>query len=162
VRIATLLDESGEPHLLYAEWKLIVGNHVSDNFMRGQNGNLMANVALESGVIGPGRMPARNGVGFDAVVLHPVTQLPLSGFQLPCWPEVCELARRAARLFSPLRTIGWDVALTPSGPVLVEGNRWWDPPNDALIGPQAPGVDVHEMVEAARRLRSSQRVTAKQ
>jgi len=31
--------------------------------------------------------------------------------------------------FWPLRTIGWDVALTPNGPRIVEGNVWWDPPN---------------------------------
>ena len=43
--------------------------------------------------------------------------------------------------------------LTPGGPVVVEGNRWWDPPNDSLLGPAAPGVVQHEMVAAAALLR---------
>jgi hypothetical protein len=46
------------------------------------------------------------------------------------------LVFRAARLFLPLRTIGWDVAIAPDGPILMEGNAYWDPFNDMLIGPQ--------------------------
>jgi hypothetical protein len=155
VRVASLLDSNGASQLLYAEWKLIVGNHVSDNFMRGRNGNLMANIALDTGVLGPARMPAVDGVGYDAVPIHPVTDLPIAGFVLPCWQEVRALVLRSASLFAPLRTIGWDVAITPTGAVIVEGNRWWDPPNDAVTGPSAPGVAKHEMMAAAKLLRDA-------
>lgn len=155
VRIASLLDSNGVPNLLYAEWKLIVGNHVSDNFMRGRNGNLMANIELETGVLGPARVPAADGVGYDAIPSHPVTNLPISGVVLPLWQEVRELVLRSASLFAPLRTIGWDVAITPTGPVIVEGNCWWDPPNDAVTGPSAPGVAKHEMIIGARFLREA-------
>ena len=155
VRVASFLDANGVAHLLYAEWKLIVGNHVSDNFMRGRNGNLMANVALDTGVLGPARTPAADGVGYDAIPIHPVTDLPIAGFVLPCWQEVRELVLRSASLFAPLRTIGWDVAITPTSPVIVEGNRWWDPPNDAVTGPSAPGVIKHEMIAAAKVLREA-------
>ena len=24
-----------------------------------------------------------------------------------------------------MRTLGWDIAITPDGPVLLEGNNWW-------------------------------------
>jgi hypothetical protein len=155
VRVASLLDSNGVPRLLYADWKLIVGNHVSDNFMRGRNGNLMANIALDTGVLGPARAPAANGVGYDAIPIHPVTGLLIEGNVLPCWQEVRELVLRSASLFAPLRTIGWDVAITPTGAVIVEGNRWWDPPNDAVTGPSAPGVTKHEMIAAAKLLRDA-------
>ena len=39
----------------------------------------------------------------------------------------CSVNERAARAFAPLRTIGWDVAITPDGPSLIEGNVTWDP-----------------------------------
>ncbi|MBN9282025.1 MAG: hypothetical protein J0H37_07220, partial [Hyphomicrobium denitrificans] len=81
----------------------------------------------------------------------------LEGFRLPDWTLVTELALRAARTFLPLRTIGWDIALTPDGPVIVEGNRWWDPPNDAVIGPPAPGLDLHELATNSQKLRTAAR-----
>jgi hypothetical protein len=162
VRIASFLDSHGVAQLLYAEWKLIVGNHVSDNFMRGRNGNLMANIALDTGVLGPARMPAADGVGYVAVPLHPVTGLRIEGNVLPSWHEVRELVLRAASLFAPLRTIGWDVAITPTGAVIIEGNRWWDAPNDAVTGPSAPGVADHEMILAAKLLRDAGRELAAQ
>jgi len=48
------------------------------------------------------------------------------------WEEVLDLARSSARAFAPVRTVGWDVAVTPSGPVLVEGNFWYDPPDEGF------------------------------
>jgi hypothetical protein len=41
------------------------------------------------------------------------------------------LVFRAARHFLPLRASGWDVAVTPQGPRILEGNVWWDPTNYA-------------------------------
>jgi hypothetical protein len=155
VRVATLVEPGQPPRVLYGEWKLIVGKNVVDNFMRGQTGNLVANVSVETGELGPARTPSPDGVGYLAVPSHPATGLPLAGFRLPGWEDLVHLALRSAWLFQPLRTIGWDVAVTPRGPVLVEGNRWWDPPNDAVIGPAAPGLARHEMIAAAARLRQA-------
>jgi hypothetical protein len=57
-----------------------------------------------------------------------VTGADLVGVAVPLWREARALAERASRLFLPMRTIGWDVAVTPDGPVLIEGNARWDPP----------------------------------
>jgi hypothetical protein len=37
--------------------------------------------------------------------------------------------------FLPMRAIGWDIAMTPSGPVCVEGNARWDPPKFGDVTP---------------------------
>lgn len=154
VRIATYVDPSGRADVLYAEWKLIVGNLVSDNFLHGRSGNLVANVARETGMLGPARQFSPDELGAVTVAKHPSTGMELEGLRLPDWERLLSLALRCARLFLPLRTVGWDIALTPHGPVIVEGNRWWDPPNDSVIGPGAPGVAQHEMIAAAARLRA--------
>ena len=70
--------------------------------------------------------------------------MPIEGFQLPVWTEACQLAREAARLFLPLRFVGWDIALTETGPVLVEANWNSDPPN--------PHQSLHLLREAIQRL----------
>jgi hypothetical protein len=56
---------------------------------------------------------------------HPDTGRRVAGEMLPSWPEARDLALEAHRRFPTLGSVGWDVALTPDGPVLVEGNPVW-------------------------------------
>ena len=52
---------------------------------------------------------------------HPETDVPFGDFVVPHFADAVELSRRAhARL--PLLYAGWDVGITPDGPVLIEGN----------------------------------------
>jgi len=55
----------------------------------------------------------------------------VGGRALPFWQEAVDICQRAHRLFPDLPSIGWDVAITPSGVKLLEGNFWW-------------GVDGHQ------------------
>ena len=61
--------------------------------------------------------------------VHPRTGLRFEGFQLPLWQDLCDLVIGSAKKFLPIQTIGWDVAVTSKGPVIVEANMFWDPPN---------------------------------
>lgn len=55
---------------------------------------------------------------------HPVTGTEITGFQIPLFDQALELCRTASRrVEAHLKYIGWDVAITPDGPVLVEGNN---------------------------------------
>ena len=67
------------------------------------------------------------GLGLARVNRHPVTGAEVVGVRLPMWEEVRALAIRAAAAFPQLDTFGWDIGITPGGPVLVEGNALWDP-----------------------------------
>lgn len=53
---------------------------------------------------------------------HPDTGMPIADFQLPMFAEVCALITEVALVVPQVRYVGWDVVVTPSGPVLVEGN----------------------------------------
>jgi len=57
---------------------------------------------------------------------HPDTKELFEGKVLPYYQEAVSLVLDAHKLFPKLQTIGWDVAVTPEGPVLVEGNQSWD------------------------------------
>ncbi len=53
---------------------------------------------------------------------HPATGMDLLGFKLPQIDRVKDLVKNSALVLPESRYIGWDVAITPEGPVLVEGN----------------------------------------
>lgn len=73
---------------------------------------------------------------------HPVTQTPFPGFRIPFYQEAVELCLQAAAREPGLGYIGWDVAITPTGPVLVEGNLLpgYDMPQNACFHPQGQGL----------------------
>lgn len=54
--------------------------------------------------------------------VHPITGVPFQGLRLPFWEETIEMMRRAVPLASKISNIGWDVALTGDGPIIVEAN----------------------------------------
>ncbi|WP_221584461.1 sugar-transfer associated ATP-grasp domain-containing protein [Microbacterium sp. G2-8] len=53
---------------------------------------------------------------------HPDTGFRIADFQLPLFDEAVALVDKAAREVPDVQYAGWDVVVTPTGPVLVEGN----------------------------------------
>ena len=130
IRIITYVDTSGCCHIIHANLKLILGQAVVDNWQRGLTGNATALASLSDGLLlGPAVAVTQNGSGLRTIPTHPKTGIPFDQFRLPFWSDVCSLVKDTALKFLPVRTIGWDVALTPDGPVILEGNMWWSAPN---------------------------------
>jgi len=89
---------------------------------------------------------------------HPHTHTAVRWRHVSNWPAVTDLARRAHRAFIDRTVIGWDIALTPDGPMLIEGNAYPDTEflqrvHRQLIGksPLAPLLTRHinRVIEAA-------------
>jgi hypothetical protein len=119
VRILTCLDERGQPELVGAAMRMAIGgNRVVDNL---HAGGIAAAVELATGMLGPA-----SDLGADAslgwIDAHPDSGAPIAGTILPMWDEVRDFAIRAHRAFGDRIVVGWDIAITPGGPVLVEGN----------------------------------------
>ena len=53
---------------------------------------------------------------------HPDTNMPLVGFQSPCWNELCETVKSLASRCPDCHIMGWDMALTVNGWVVIECN----------------------------------------
>lgn len=117
----------GEVQLLFAVLRIPVGRNVTDNFSHGASGNLVAPVSIDDGRVGVGR-GSRSPAWPDIVDVdrHPDTGHPIAGFALPFWEETRTLVRRAHLSMPELCTIGWDIAITDDGPVIVEGNATYD------------------------------------
>jgi len=60
------------------------------------------------------------------VTHHPNTGALLDGFEIPYYQEACDLVIDLHQYFYGIRSIGWDIALTPDGPTILEGNDDWD------------------------------------
>ena len=57
---------------------------------------------------------------------HPDTGRPLIGFALPCWPELKGLVLQAACALPRIGIQAWDIAMSESGPLLMECNSGGD------------------------------------
>jgi len=66
------------------------------------------------------------GKGSGRVEVHPDTGIRFEGYQLPYFKESVELACSLHRYFYGIHSVGWDIAITPEGPVFIEGNEDWD------------------------------------
>jgi hypothetical protein len=127
LRISTLVDRRGQPHVLQAAMRLALATEATDNFGDGSVGNGYAEVDPQTGRMGPLRLAGPGGVGLVSSPTVPSTGAPVEGVRLPHWEGARDLALDAALRFLPSRALGWDIALTRDGPVLVEGNRCWHP-----------------------------------
>lgn len=119
VRIVTCLDEKDRAEVVAGVMRMAVGdNHKVDNF---HAGGIAAAVDLPSGELG-----SASDLGMDArmgwVERHPDSGAQIRGRVVPGWREACALAERAHRAFPERAVIGWDIAPTEDGPVIVEGN----------------------------------------
>ena len=114
MRILTdLVDDT--VHIAYITVKMGRGGGVCDN--SGQGG-VLCRVDIESGRI---CSPATDDY-FNVYDKHPDTGIVFQGYQLPMVDEAIALAKKAARKVPQVGHVGWDVAITPDGPAIIEGN----------------------------------------
>jgi hypothetical protein len=148
LRIVTLREDDGAGRVLWAGLRLATGRVPVDSYQGGGSGNIHAQVRAD-GTLDAGVGAAPSGFGLVWVREHPTTGRPIAGARVPDWEACRAMALRAADAFAPLRTVGWDVAPTAEGVVLVEGNAWWSPLQD----PAGGSVPVRDALrQAAARL----------
>lgn len=94
---------------------------------------IFALVDVKTGIV------CTDGCDYDgnSYLVHPETQVPLRGFAIPHWQELLETVTAAAKEIPEIGYIGWDVAITDTGVVLIEGNN--DPGYSAYQLPRLTG-----------------------
>lgn len=123
LRVMALVGEDGGVEVLGCAMRIALGRADVDNIRGGATGNLLAEVDAAAGTVG--RVCGIDGWGRFAPAAS--DRAPAPGTRLPLWEEAIALARRASAAFLPMRAPAWDIAVTPSGPVVIEANKWWDP-----------------------------------
>jgi hypothetical protein len=122
IRIDTLVTDM-QVELGMAALRMGVGGLEVDG---GWAGGVSTPVDLETGRV---CRPALHRRFYDTALTpydqHPDTGAPILGVELPFWADLRDLVSAAAKNCKNVRSIGWDVALCPDGPVLVEANQYW-------------------------------------
>ncbi len=116
VRIYTILDKEGKPHVLKAVLRAGVGRTLTDNY---HTGGVIYPVNIDAGFVES--YGYRRGLK-ECVYVHPKTNKIMLGFTVPYWDEILSTVRQAATMIPDIRYVGWDIAVTKRGIDIVEGN----------------------------------------
>ena len=106
---------NGKSWLLFAAARLGSGKSIADNFHQGGSGVL---VDMERGVL--------TGNAIDKKLNeheYNKTGIRYDGYPIPHWEAIKALVLEAALVNDEIHLVGWDVAITEDGPLLIEGNR---------------------------------------
>ena len=134
LRVVTLWAE-GAAKFVYALLRVGSGEGNVDNISSGG----MYTWVGDDGILDFPAFCDRTGLYYDS---HPVTGAAFRGYCLPFFREAVALCCRAAQVEPRLGYVGWDVAITPDGPVLVEGNHLpgYDMAQNARFHPDGKGL----------------------
>ena len=121
VRIVTLAYPNGQVQILAALMRMGRNGSVIDN---ASAGGIHVHIDVDTGRF---LHPAYSKTDNATYSVHPDTGHPFAGVMLPFWNEIITIAMRGAGLFMQTHTIAWDIAISESGPLVIEGNPTWNP-----------------------------------
>lgn len=115
LRVVTVVNKKGEAKCVYVLVRVGSGKNDVDNITSGGMYTLLS----PEGVIEHPMFCDKAVAYYDE---HPASGHSFIGVQIPFFKESVELCLKAAMVIPGMRYVGWDVAVTPDGPLLVEGN----------------------------------------
>lgn len=96
-----------------------------DNF---NSGGMVVPIDKKTGTI---NYPAQDKAG-NLYYNHPLTKTPIVNYKIPLFNDAIKLAEELSLIIPEMGVVGWDIAITPDGPVVVEGNEF-------------PGHDIYQL-----------------
>ncbi len=112
LRIFTFI-KNNKPYFLQAILKIGNGG-VVDNFSSGG----MYTYVDENGTVFVEAIDRDDNIYYN----HPISNTQIVGFKVPMFKEAVDLVKECAKVVPQISYVGWDVAISKDGPVIVEGN----------------------------------------
>ena len=117
LRIISLITSENHPEIISVFMRFGVGDSVIDN---ASSGGFFVGVNIDEGTLkDTGHYLSQYGGA--KIKKHPDSGFIFEGFKVPYFKEACEEVLKGIMVI-PNRFIGWDVAITPNGPIIVEAN----------------------------------------
>ena len=110
-RIVTFFDGK-ETHILNVVFKIGNGG-VTDNFSSGS----MYTFVCDGKIIVPA-IDRDDNIFYE----HPISKIKIVGYEIPNYDKAIDLVRKCAKKMPEVKYVGWDVAITESDAVIIEGN----------------------------------------
>lgn len=124
IRYATFLTGGDSYETIACFVKIGRGSSIVDN---GGAGGLLAAVDEKTGQITTAGRSEHN----EVYEVHPDTGVQIKGGRIPHWNELKDMVEKLVQILPDQRYVGWDLALSKDGWVLVEGNS-----GGQFVGPQ--------------------------
>ena len=112
--------------VIFAVARIGSGKSIVDNFHQGGVG---VKVNIEKGCLEGNAIDKANNESEYTSVTH----VKVDGFKIPYFDEIVKMTTEAAKVEPNVNIVGWDVALTDNGPLIIEGNR-------------GPGMDIIQVL----------------
>ncbi len=119
IRIITLLSKVGSVIFLGAFMRFGVSNSFVDNTSQG---GVKVGIDMKTGTLKGTACDFKSRV----YELHPTTGVMFEGFKIPFWNQVLQLATKVQKELPYSKLMGQDIAIGPSGPILIEINPDYD------------------------------------
>lgn len=122
IRLVTYWDHD-EIKIFAAAVRIGTKGSITDNW---HTGGIIVRLDIYTGRLGKNGFthPQFDGKIFEK---HPETNIVFNDYEIPYFKKAFDLAKKIHKYFYNTYTIGWDIAITPRGPVFIEGNQQWDP-----------------------------------
>lgn len=135
-RVVTCIDKQGKVHIVTILLRTGCKGAIIDNL---KGGGVCWHIDLNTGVID---CLGRDGDG-NSYVTHPTSGVIGPGFRIPRFEELKSFAVALAEYLPGARYVGWDIAITPDGLEVIEGNVC---PSAELI--QCNGVGLYNEIKS--------------
>lgn len=125
IRVNSYLSKDGTIEIDSAFIKFPSLDAISDNM---DNGSLGVAIDFNSGKLKGAPISTNSDLKSNKTINneHPLSGMKFNGFQIPHWPDLIKLLEKLHAIFPNLKFIGWDILITDSGPMVIEGNSVGD------------------------------------
>ena len=147
MRIVTMRDTKGEVQYISGFHRFGVGGTKVDN---AHSGGVAVGINADKGCWKKtvySEDPAYRNT------MHPDSGFVYENQPIPFFKEAIELAIKAHKSFERIQAVGWDIAITPEGPLIIEGNQnFWFNGNQYIDKPFRKEFEAY-MISCAEALK---------
>ena len=121
IRLITLITPNGDVIAVRAGLRIGREGSCVDNCAKG---GIFVGIDLNTGkLMKKGIIKPPHGM---LAYQHPDNNIAFEGFEIPFFKEAVEMSKELHSKLYRMHSIGWDIAITPDGPVFIEGNSMWE------------------------------------